>query len=86
MRTPYSLVRDNVSHDTIEAMEQLLQSARQGQTTGIIFGIMLKRRRYFVNCAGDARRDPTFARGMCNALDDELRQLVQQMAGPATTL
>ena len=82
----YSLVRDNISHDTVEAMEQLLQSAQQGQTIGIIFGVMMRRRRFFVNCAGEARNDPTFARGMCNALDDELRRLVQDMAGPATTV
>ncbi|HWH83210.1 MAG TPA: hypothetical protein VNU71_13345 [Burkholderiaceae bacterium] len=82
---PYTLVPDDVSHDTVTALEQLLESARQGQTIGIIFGVMMKRRRFAVNCAGEARRDPSFARGMCCALDDELSTLVHQHAGPPTS-
>jgi hypothetical protein len=33
---------------------------------------MMKRRSYVVNTAGEAHRNPTFARGMVAALDDEL--------------
>lgn len=83
---PYTLVPDDVSHDTVAALEQLLASAKKGQTIGIIFGVMMKRRRYLVNCAGEARRDPSFARGMCCALDDELMGLVHQHSGPPTTI
>ena len=80
----YTLVRDAVSHDTIEALEQLLASAKSGQATGLVFGVMMKRRRYIVNSAGDARSDPTFALGMCSVLASELRAMINNEAGPPT--
>lgn len=83
---PYTLVRDTISTDTVEALEQLLQAAREGQIVGVAFGAMLKRRRYLVNCAGEACRDPTAARGMIAALDDELGALVQSRAESDTTI
>ena len=82
----YQLVRDPVSTDTVEALEQLLDGAKKGQVIGIAFGVLMKRRRYFVNTAGEARRDPTFTRGMLLALDDELRRMVHAAAGPETTI
>lgn len=82
----YTLVRDTVSRDTVEALEQLLEAAREGQIVGLAFGAMLRRKRYLVNCAGEACRDPTTARGMICALDDELSVLVQSRADSNTTL
>lgn len=82
----YVLVRDTVSTDTVEALEQLLTAAREGQIVGLVFGAMLRRRRYLVNCAGEACRDPTAARGIICALDDELSALVQSKAESDTTL
>lgn len=70
------LVRDHISRDTVEALEQLLAMAQRGHITGIAFAAMLKRRRYLVNVAGEAFTDPTLARGSLCALDDELRQLI----------
>lgn len=81
---PYALVRDEISHDTIEALEQLLASAKNGQAVGLVFGVMMKRRRYIVNSAGDARSDPTFALGMCSVLASELRSMINNDAGPPT--
>ena len=80
----YTLVRDDISHDTIEALEQLLESAKCGQLIGLVFGAMMKRRRYIVNSAGDARSDPTFALGMCSVLASELRAMINHEAGPPT--
>lgn len=82
----YTLVRDTVSNDTVEALEQLLEAARAGLIIGLAFGAMLKRKRYLVNCAGEACRDPTTARGMVCALDDELAVLVQSRAESNTTM
>lgn len=80
MAKPYHLVRDTVSRDTVEALELLLADARKGRVVGIAFGAMLRQRRYLVNCAGDACRDPTTTRGILAALDDELSQMVQGAA------
>lgn len=71
-RPPYILVPDVVSNDTVEALEQLLAEARKGTLIGIAYCGVLKRRGYIVNSAGEAFRNPTFARGMVAALDDQL--------------
>ena len=68
----YKLIPDSLSADTVECLVQLLEQARMGEITGIAFGAILRRRSFIVNSAGSARRNPTFARGMLAALDDEL--------------
>jgi hypothetical protein len=70
------LIRDIVSRDTVEALEQLLGAARTGDITGIAFAAALKRRKYITNVAGSCYRYPTFARGMLGALDDELSNMI----------
>lgn len=82
----HTLVRDHISRDTVEALEQMLAQAQRGHITGIAFAVMLRRRRYLVNVAGEAFRDPTFARGAVCALDDELRDLVRGTADPETVM
>jgi hypothetical protein len=72
VKPPFRLVPDTLSTDTEEALTQLLDLARRGELIGVAFAGMLKQRRYFVNTAGEAHRNPTFARGMVAALDDEL--------------
>ena len=72
MKPPYRLVPDEISPDMTEALEQMLAMAQRGELIGIAFAGMMKRRQYFVNVAGEAHRNPTFARGMVAALDDDL--------------
>jgi hypothetical protein len=72
MKPPFRLVPDALSTDTEQALAQLLDLARRGELIGVAFAGMLKQRRFFVNTAGEAHRNPTFARGMVAALDDEL--------------
>ena len=70
--TPILLVPDSLSTNTIKCLETLLEHARSGEVIGIAFAAMLKRQTFIVNSAGEARRNPTFSRGMVAALDDEL--------------
>jgi hypothetical protein len=77
MRTPYVLVPDTVSSDTVKCLETLLRHAREGEIIGIAYACMLRRRGYIANSAGEARRSPTFARGMVAALDDQLAQRIR---------
>jgi len=72
VRPPFILIPDNLSNDTIECLQTLLDEAKAGKVIGLAFAAVLKRRGYIVNTAGEAHRNPTFARGMCAALDDEL--------------
>ena len=82
----YTLIRDHISRDTVEALDQLLHLAKDGTVTGIAFAVLMKRRKFLVNIAGEAYRDPTFARGAILALDDELRDIVQRGALSNTTM
>lgn len=78
MRPPYRLVPDSLSHDTIEASQQLAEMAAAGQIVGIGVVVMLKGRNYWVNSAGECRRNPTWTRGMPRDLDDELGAMSRQ--------
>lgn len=80
MRRPFQLVPDTISTDTVECLEQLLDGARRGQIIGMAYAVMLKKREYIVNTAGEAHRNPTFARGMVCALNDDLGTKVRGAA------
>lgn len=68
----YELIPDRVSTDTVECLTLLLKRAKRGEVIGLAYCAMLKQRAYIVNTAGVAHESPTFARGMCAALDDSL--------------
>lgn len=86
MIRPYTLAPDNISHETIEALQQLLKQAESGELVGFAFAAVYKRRRYIVNSAGSCRSDPTMTRGMVLALDDELRRMVHSRSFDETPL
>lgn len=71
-RPPFRLVPDQLSHDTVEALHELLERAKAGEIVGIAFAAMYRRRQFITNTAGECHRNPVFARGMVAALDDEL--------------
>lgn len=70
------VIKDPVSHNTVEALEQLLDEAKRGEIIGLCFVAQRKRREYVTDVTGEAYRNPTFARGMLCALDDALRDMV----------
>lgn len=76
---PYQLVRDDIPReDVVEALEALLEAARDGQVTGIAFACTLRGMRYMTNVAGACYKNPTFARGIVCALDDQLASLIMR--------
>lgn len=77
MKAPFTLVHDaEASCDTVLALEHLLDEARKGRIIGVAYVAMLKHRRYVVHAAGEAHRNPTFARGMLATLDDSLSRRI----------
>lgn len=72
----HRLIPDNISHDTVEALETMLAHAKVGEITGIAFVATLKKARYITNVAGYCYRHPTHARGMTAFLSDQLAGLV----------
>lgn len=72
MKPPFRLALDRISNDNKEALAQLTDLEKRGELIGFAFVAMLKQRKFFVNVAGEAYRNPVFARGCVSALDDEL--------------
>jgi hypothetical protein len=70
-------VTDSLSHDTVEALRELLEHAEAGEIVGIAFAAMYQRREFITNSAGECHRNPVFARGMVAALDDELARRIR---------
>jgi hypothetical protein len=81
VKPPFILIADSLSTETVKCLEALLEQARRGQVIGIAFAAMLKRRAYVANTAGEAHRNPTFARGMVAALDDQLATMIRGRGG-----
>ncbi len=77
MKPPFILIPDEVSHDVVECLETLLEHARAGEVIGVAFAAALKRRAYITNTAGECHRNPTWARGMLAALDDQLSSRIR---------
>lgn len=78
MSSPFRLVTTAVSPDTILALEELLESAKSGKLLGIAFVAMYHSREYSADATGEAKRNPTFTRGMLRALDDRLGDLARR--------
>lgn len=83
---PHQLVRDVISRDLREAGQQIQAAIEAGEISGLVFGASLKGRRYIVNVAGTLARDPTLARGVTAAIDDELSRMVQDRVDSNTTM
>lgn len=71
-RPPFRLVKRHPSPDTVATLETLLAAAKSGNLIGLAFVAMYAGREYEASTVGEARRNPTFTRGMIRALDDTL--------------
>jgi hypothetical protein len=72
-------LRPKISHDTVEALEVLLQLARDGDITGLAYGVTTRKQNcYFTNATGQCYEQPTFTRGMLATLGDELGRVVSK--------
>lgn len=81
-----TLVPSNGPGDVVETLEALAESARGGLISGLLVAVVGKGRRYHVSVVGSLVRDPTFGRGVCAAIDDELMSMVHHRAETSTTL
>lgn len=82
----YQLIHESISSDTVEALEQLLDGAKRGEVIGIAYALMLKRRRFMIDCAGEACQSPLLARGAVAVLDDHLGEMIRGRTDRDTTL
>ncbi len=82
----YQLVADQVSKEVVAGLEEIAQLVPDGTLTGFVFGGLLKGRKYFISCTGTAFADPTVARGVVAAIDDELSLMVHTRVDRSTTI
>src|SRR4051812_2569421 len=82
----YTLIQDQVSKEVLAGLEELMPLALDGTLTGFVFGGILRGRKFFVSCTGSAFADPTLARGVTLAIDDELQTMVHSRVDRTTTM
>ena len=56
-KSVFGLAQDTISHDTVEALQTLLEKAKRGDVIGIAYSLMNKRRSYHVDSAGELHID-----------------------------
>lgn len=76
LNEPFRLIRDNISHDMLICTRQINAQAECGDLIGIAYGLMYRGRNYVVNVAGEAYRNPGFARSVVSVLDDALSAMI----------
>lgn len=72
MKKPFTPATEQLSHDTVEALEFLLEMAKRGDVYGVAYVAQLKRRKFIMDTAGEAHRDPMYSLAMVHLLADEL--------------
>lgn len=78
-KSVFGLVDDNISHETVEALQTLLDKAKRGDIIGLAFTVMNKQRSYNANTAGELHRNMTFAVGTLLVLIARLlRQIISK--------
>lgn len=65
-----------VNGDTVSTLVRLLEMATKGEVIGLAYAAQYPSRKYFVDVAGEAYTNPTYARGMTRALDDHLAEII----------
>lgn len=80
----HQLVPTPVPQDMLVACKDLVEGVSSGDITGLGVIVVLRRRRFFVDCFGELVRDPHGARGWVASLDDCLREIGKQRFGDTT--
>lgn len=76
----FKLAEDSISHETVAALETLLDKAKKGDIIGIAFAVMNKQRTYNTNTAGELHRNLTFAIGTLMVLVAKLLKQILDRA------
>lgn len=76
MKTPFRLIRNKVSHDSVEAARELVADTESGDCIGFAVTAMYRKGNYTINTTGEAHNSPTFTIGMVVML---LYQLIKSV-------
>ncbi len=83
---PHGLVREFISKETIQCAQHLHDGSEAGVVIGAVIGYLYTRRRYGIAICGEAQADPTWARGVLGAIEDELRDMIHERSLGDTTM
>jgi hypothetical protein len=86
MATGPQLLREVVSKDTLQCAKALVTKAEDGEVVGAVIGFIYRRQKYSVAVCGQAFDNPTWARGVTAAIDDELYTLIHERGQKDTTI
>lgn len=81
MKKPFQLVSDDLPTETVAALAELLTQAKQRRILGMAFAVMYRGGTFIVNATDEARKSPTFSRGMVEELGDELARMMHGEGG-----
>jgi len=80
MTSPVQLASTHGSHDLVDILDGLLDAARQGLLSGLVFGAAFKGQRYYCDAAGTMHRNPVVALGLAHMLAAELTHHIRHEA------
>lgn len=80
------LLTETISTDTLECAKALVKKSQDGEVIGAVIGFLYRRQKYSIAVCGHAYDNPTWARGVVAALDDELHSLVHERGQRDTTI
>jgi hypothetical protein len=72
------LVSTHPHEDVVEVLEGLTALAKQGDLTGLVFGVALKGQKYYCDSAGTLFRNPILGIGVASRVVLELNRRVQR--------
>jgi hypothetical protein len=76
-RQPIHLVPPaNVHHDLSEILDGLLNAARSGAMTGLVFGVSFRDQRYYCDVAGSLHRNRVLALGVARLLCGDIERSI----------
>ena len=73
------LVTPTSSHEVVEVLTGLLEVAKTGQLTGLVFGASLRGQRFFCDAAGSLHRAPIVGLGVATMLTAELEHRIRRL-------
>lgn len=78
---PLRLVKPRplVDADTVQTLETLLEVARNGQATGLVFGVRIADGSFITDITGSCMDSPTMTLGMLSFVSDQVKTLQHNM-------
>lgn len=70
-------IKQRANQETVEALEEMLQMAKRGEVTGMIFAIQFPSKKYTIGSSGFYREDPLAALGVVGRLFSAIDDAVQ---------